>query len=405
MFALTIAAMFSGLNHEVGPANVQLSDLLAAATIFLVALRDFSAPRVSPPLAMLLAAYLLVFCLSALSVGLANGIKEMVQIALLLTFLFVAFGYYRTRSTDRLLIIASVLIVMILLYNIGWHLLQQRYVGWKGLNEPKTLFTLLPLLLLLLHHRFGHSWSRPMLVLIVPIIALIILLSGERKAYLAATTALLVWLGPANWRLALLVLVMVPALYFAPSLDRTGYLERQLSSVVARVATDADQTTLSDTQRAASNRFGLEKWRRAPIVGIGTNGYAMEVMSQPSIPEHLRGNVHGEFYRALFENGILGLGLYVAVWAGALTRAALGWASLRATDPRWGKIVFLYVSTSLIYCAFEAGKGLTLASLCALPFVAALPGSRSRPATSARALSPPASKPGERARITDWSSA
>ncbi len=85
------------------------------------------------------------------------GIKELIQIALLFGFLFVAFGYYRTRSTDRVLILAAVLIVAVLVYNVAWHVAHGEYVGWKQLNEPKTVFTVLPLLLILLVARFGRS--------------------------------------------------------------------------------------------------------------------------------------------------------------------------------------------------------------------------------------------------------
>jgi hypothetical protein len=393
MFGLTIAALFAGVNQNVGLIKIQLSDILAAATIFLVGLRSFSTPRASTLLLVMLSSYLLVFSASAFFVGATNGIKEIVQVILVFSFVFVAFGYYRTRSTDRLLIIASGLIFGLLVYNIGWHVAHDRYVGWKELNEPKTIFTLIPLLLILLFNRFGTHRHRFLSLGTVAVAAAVILLSGERKAYIFAIAALAIWTTPINWRHALGAALVVPLLLLTLLIDRTGYLDRQLTSFAdgfSSTGGDAPSlsqlldddylinddlpTTLSNAQREVSNRLAVDMWEEKPLLGIGTNAFAIAIEQNTSIPARFRNGIHGEFYRALYENGIIGFGLYLAFWIVVFARIALAWPIAKAAgDPSLNKVKLLCATMFLVYCTFEASKGLTLACICALPFIVALP--------------------------------
>src|SRR4051794_28148761 len=112
MFGVTIASLFCGVRAYVGSVKVQLSDVLALTAIFVTFLRGFATPRLSPITLLSLCAYLLFYCISALFVQFSMGITKVVQLFCIFTWLFVIFGYYRTRSTDRLLIISASLIVV-----------------------------------------------------------------------------------------------------------------------------------------------------------------------------------------------------------------------------------------------------------------------------------------------------
>jgi hypothetical protein len=387
MFGVTIAALFSGVNTDFGPVKVQLSDILAAASIFLVGLRSFSTPRASVLMLVILMSYLLLFSVSALFVGTINGAKEIVQAILVFSFIFVAFGYYRTRSTDRLLIIASILILAVLIYNIGWHMSKGAYVGWKELNEPKTIFTILPFLLILIFNRFGGHQHRFLVFIAVSLAALVIFFSGERKAYVFALAAVAIWTAPVNWRHAVAAALVVPVLLVAATTDRTSYLDRQFVSLadalrgsssdsasLSYLLDETRPTSMSNAQREISNRFAIAMWEKKPVLGIGTNAFAIAIRQEESIPVGFRMGIHGEFYRALYENGIVGLGLYLALWFTAFAKIALAWPVTKAVgDPNLNKIKLLCATMFLIYCAFEASKGLTLACICALPFIVALP--------------------------------
>jgi O-Antigen ligase len=384
LFALTIATLFSGLNRDVGPVKVQLSDLFAALSVFVAVLRGFATPRASVSLVVLLAGYLLLYWLSALAVGTMNGMKEIMQSVLVISFVFVVFGYYRTRSTDRLLLIASVLMLAILTINIAYHVNSGRYVGWKELNEPKTLFIILPLLLALLFDRFAQRrWIWAFLFIAA---ALIILLSGERKAYLFALAAAAIWTSPLNWRHVLMALLVAPFIWFALASDGTSYLHRQVRSVTSGLADQSEQplqltallderrpTTLSNAQREFSNRLAFSMWKEKPILGIGTNAFVLAMEQQPTIPPMFRKGIHGEFHRALFENGMVGLALYGALWLAAFACLLTAWPANRAAGaPSLNKLKLLCVLMFLIYCGFEASKGLTLYCITALPFVVAI---------------------------------
>jgi O-antigen ligase len=131
---------------------------------------------------------------------------------------------------------------------------------------------------------------------------------------------------------------------------------------------------MSNAQREISNRLAAAKWEKRPVLGIGTNAFDIAIRQEVSIPATFRTGIHGEFYRALYENGIVGLGLYMALWITAFATIALAWPMTKAAgDPGLNKIKLLCVTMFLIYCAFEASKGLTLACICALPFIVGLP--------------------------------
>jgi hypothetical protein len=390
-FAMAIAALFSGLHQKVGSAKVQVADLLIIATIAAVVLRDFATPRISRPLACLLATYLLIYVISAFSVDLGAAAKEILQIGLAVSFLTAAFGYYRTRSTDRLLVIASVLIGLVLIYNVSWHVAQGQYVGWKSLNEPKTVFILLPMLLILHLDRFGRAGRHAPLFLLLAVIAgVIILLSGERKAYLFAVVALVIWSGPRGlWRYVFAAVAIAPLLVAVVGTDRDTYLGRQISSLTDAFTGQADAletaslsmmlddrrpSTLSNVQRELSERMARSMWEKEPTWGIGTTAFARAVERETSLPEEFRMNIHGEFQRALYENGVVGLTAYALLWFWALAAIAWRWPATTARgDPQLNKIKLACAVMFLIYCAFEASKGLTLLCICMLPFLVAMP--------------------------------
>ncbi len=84
-------------------------------------------------------------------------------------------------------------------------------------------------------------------------------------------------------------------------------------------------------------------------------------------------NIHGEFYRALYENGIVGLSLYVACWVAAFGTICLQWSQMTGSGQgQVNRIRLLCVTMFILYCAFEASKELTQICIRALPFVCAL---------------------------------
>jgi O-Antigen ligase len=387
LFGATIASLFSGIHHSFGSVKVQLSDLIALATIFLAVLKGFSAPRVSRLVLLVLLAYLLDYLTSALFVKMSMAAVKTVQFALAFSFLFAVFGYYRTHSSDRLLIVSTILMMVILVANIGWHILHGQLVGWKRLNEPKTIFILMPLMLILLFDRFPRFWRLPRGLCAVLLSVAIIFLSGERKAYIFAPLALLIWTEPRKiWRYAILPIAAIPLLWIAGSVDQTGYLHRQLTSLQVLISGNSTQemsdsqlmdvnrpTTLSNAERIFTNRRAAAEWRKRPMLGIGTDAFQLQMREDTSIPDEFRLGIHGEFFRALYENGIVGLQLYIAVWISAFASLAMMWLPVSgAGGASLNKIKLLSLVMLLIYSSFESEKEVMAFALCCLPFVLGL---------------------------------
>jgi uncharacterized protein YqgC (DUF456 family) len=396
LFALTIASFFSGLNQRLGPAKVQLSDILCIVTIAVVMLRGFVSPRVSAPVMLSLLAYLTWYAVSALSLDLRLGVKEIVQTSLLFAFSFVAFGYYQNRSTGSLLAFTSALTLCVLGYNIAWHVSHGYYVSWKQLNEPKTIFIVLPLLIVLASDRL-RSRRRLALSVAAAIAGVIILLSGERKAYLFALVAVAIWTAPLNWRHLLGAMMVIPFLWIGLTSDHTGYLDRQLSSLSGRLSSDSVATaslasliaderpgTLSDVQREFTLRMARQMWSEHPLLGIGTNAFKERIETYETVPSSFRVGIHGEFYRALYENGVVGLALYSAIWLCALVSILRSWNGIRRSgDPTLNRIRLICFVMLITYCSAEAAKGLTQVSICLLPFLCGISVRRDRHSSAA----------------------
>jgi len=217
--------------------------------------------------------------------------------------------------------------------------------------------------------------------------AVVIFMSGERKAYIFALLAFLIWTGPRKfWRYGILAIIAVPVLWITASADRTGYLHRQVTSLEALLSGQITQdisesqlldknrpTTLSNAEREFTNQRAEAMWKKQPLLGIGTHAFEIQAEQDTSVPEAFRLGIHGEFYRALYENGVVGLMLYIAFWMVIFACLLMMWRATReAGNPALNKIKLLCAAMMLIYCAFESEKELMAYAICSLPFILGL---------------------------------
>ena len=91
-------------------------------------------------------------------------------------------------------------------------------------------------------------------------------------------------------------------------------------------------------------------------MGVGTNQFKNIIDTEfRSLPDELRLGIHGEFQRILTENGIIGLSLYLLIWAAAWFRlsrvlsSALFHGLIGAAQARLLPLVIL------VPCAFYVG--------------------------------------------------
>jgi hypothetical protein len=304
---------------------------------------------------------------SAFSVDIENGLRELLQMSAVGAFAFALAQEARRLDPHKAVNILLLGMGLILTYTIAWHVAHGYPAGWKHLADPKLAFTFLPIALagLLL---FANLAKRRNLWFLWAGILPLLVLSGERKAfliYLFLTAALL-----TRGRLA----AMVPAiaagflgLLVLSTLIDSAYVEKQLQTILnplsmgqyeylAATGKYAPGDTPSNVQRSFAFTLSRQLISEHPLMGVGTNQFQNIIDTDFSnLPDELRLGIHGEFQRILTENGIIGFGLYVLVWLAAWYRLsrALSWALyhglIGAAQARLLPLVLL------VPCAFYVG--------------------------------------------------
>ncbi|RWM80950.1 MAG: hypothetical protein EOR81_08305 [Mesorhizobium sp.] len=316
---------------------------------------------------LLLLPFLAWHLVSAFSVDIKNGLRELLQMSAVGVFAFAFAQEARWLESHKAVNILLFGMVLILSYTIAWHVAHGYLVGWKQLFDPKLAFSFVPIALagLLI---FSNRAKRRTLWLAWAGILPLLVLSGERKAlliYLFLTAALLM-----RGRLA----AMVPAiavgfvgLFVLASTVANSYVGKQLQTILhplsmgqheylAATGKYAPGDTPSNVQRAFAFTLSRQLISEHPLVGVGTNQFKNIIETDFSgLPDELRLAIHGEFQRILTENGIIGLSLYVLIWIAAWFRLSrtLSWALshglIGAAQARLLPLVLL------VPCAFYVG--------------------------------------------------
>lgn len=342
LLALVVVSLFTPFRMATGVAIVRPFDVLVAL-LFVVALAHLGRMRTDRALTgfWILLPYLAWHALSAFGLSSANGLREAIQVSVILMFaasLFIIKDQINFRLVGQYLLIG---LLAVMLYNAGYHIAIGYKGGWKTLGDAKLSMTFLPVVLgLFLVFRPG--W-RPGLILWLATGA-VILLSGERKALVMF--GLLSALVFGRGRLVTMAVILgfgAQALQLFALATSNDYLTRQIDTLFnPSTATDASVATLlrggsaeslSNAQRAFSLRISEDLFREHPLFGAGTNAYLNYIRQlYPYAPAHLQLGIHGEFQRVTVENGLFGLALYVAIFATGLGRtlALIGELPVRA---------------------------------------------------------------------------
>ncbi|MET0660068.1 MAG: O-antigen ligase family protein [Steroidobacteraceae bacterium] len=316
---------------------------------FVVSLRSlFGSPYLKhlcvPPLMIFLAIHIGY----AFRVTSANGVTFVLQGIVVCAFAAAFANRYAQVDMARYLRWTGIGMVMLLAYVIGYHLSINRYTSWKMLADAKAVFDVLPVMLLVLR-RSQSPRARFLFPVLLPLFVVIILLSGERKAYI-----LLVLFTPflINFRsLATYVLPLIMALVVSVGLsfDRSGYVERQLNTF-SQLAQGKEDKTGSDAERSWAIKHAAQLFYDHPLVGVGTNGYSRTV----DLSIHESAGTHNEWLRVASENGMTGLFFFAAtmIWGlvGVFRKRVTG--RVRSRDEKL--VAFAMFATLVIYLSFEA---------------------------------------------------
>ncbi|MGE0829403.1 MAG: O-antigen ligase family protein [Hyphomonadaceae bacterium] len=393
VFALTIASLFIPWEAETPVGKTRLFDYFSVLCALVMMSRMGHRGFILPMAVLPHLGWVVVYVVSAFTIAALNGIREVVQISTVLIFLSTILAYANQSPRNRIFLLSSIFLILITIVNILWHVQQGVWVGWKQLDEPKSIFIFLPAMLAAVLAPFGRRqpvWALPL----IGFVFLIVVLSGERKAYMTGALFVIGYFGLINPRMLFAAAAGIVALLFLSQADPEGYIARQISTIVNPPTVDVYTLdyinmpeSISNAQRQFATELGLQLFSEKPIFGIGTNTYG-EIMNSRYgyLPGYLRLDIHGEFLRSLVENGLIGVGFYIAGWivsAITIARAARIETILFGMH-HYGLVLVLLFGGFLAFAAFEAQKSLSLIAYFAPPLLpillrAYLPQPRRRP--------------------------
>jgi O-antigen ligase len=361
LFAVTSVSILCGIKLP----GVELPVFVLFAVV--VAAMSVNTLRHSPYIKYALVPPLLIFLIIHLAfafrISMRNGAIFVFQAATDGMFVLCFLNRYCQVSMRRYLHLTGLGMGMLLAVVVGYHIVHHQFVSWKRLAHPKAVFDLLPVMLLVLR-RTRSKTSQRLFAVLVPIFLVCILLSGERKAYI-----LLALLAPLliNFRSPLTYLmpfILAFVLSAGLSLDRAGYVSRQIDTL-GRLAEGNASHTISDDMRTWAVNHAKQKFLQNPVIGVGTNGYGLDI--GPELNVNLA--PHNEWLRVAAENGILGLIFYSAtvMWGFVgLIRTRVG-PRVRTLDEKF--VALALILTFVIYLSFEALDFIVIMSFLFTPFV------------------------------------
>jgi hypothetical protein len=335
---VTALLTISGLSLML-PVRMETEFILVRPFEFLIALGMLGWPLIAarrgvrvPVGLLLLLPYFLWHVVSATVGGPQNTAREALQVMVVTTFAFLLAQEaprFEMKPLSRRLLLGMTAIAA---GTILWHVAHGHWVGWKQLPDARLAFVFLPPLLAALI-LFAEAEKRRALHFVWAGMLPLLLMSGERKAlviYLILTALLF-----ARGRLALIAPALAAAfvgLFLLSTVVENSYLQKQIRTLVEPAGTGNYEyvvatgrylpgDTPSDVQRSFAFHVSTQMFTEHPFLGIGTNQYEAVVgETYPHVPEELRLGIHGEFQRILTENGLVGLSLYLVVWAAAWAR-------------------------------------------------------------------------------------
>ena len=374
VLALAVLSLLTGWDLHTGFSKLRPFDPLAAGLLLYVLFHGDLRRQLRLPIGFLLALpFLYIHVLSAFVMGdVENGFRETLQVGVLVAFALAAGFMIGRIQFDRFTRYMIIGLAAIMIVSIAWHVSQGYLTGWKRLDEPKLVFTILPLFLgVRLAVKEKTSSHRIWLWLAWGGVGAAVFFSGERKALLAfgVMSALLIGGGRVLHTAAVAGAAGV-ALVIAASVMEEGYLTRQLQTItqpgVGEPAYDLQKhvagihpRSISNAQRAFAFDRGMELFQEHPIFGVGTNVYKDIIDKEYGyLPDYLTLAIHGEFFRTLVENGVVGFLAYSLIWGASLYRSVRLTGAVRRTyelsPVRYRLLLAVIFIPFLTICTFEA---------------------------------------------------
>lgn len=363
LFAAASVALLTGLEFPAGnvPVFVAFVIIILSVSAKSIVRSPFAKRLFVLPLLM----FLVVHLVSAFRISNGNGLLFLTQALVVGSFVAAFINRYGQIGMGRYLRLTGIGMTGLLIFVVAYHVARDQYISYKLLSDPKAVFDLLPLMLLVLRRSRAIS-AKFLLPVLLPVFVVALLLSGERKAYILLLLVSPYLLNFRSLTTYLLPLALGLALSLGLSFDRSGYVERQFNTF-SELAHGSDQKTISDEARSWAIRHAAQLFVDNPVIGVGTNGYSRTI--DPTLFGSVGVGPHNEWLRVAAENGITGLLLFSATIAwgliGLLRRHVDGRPRTRSEK----SIAFAVLATLLVYFSFEALDFIVLTAFMLTPFV------------------------------------
>lgn len=383
LLPISLLTLFTAVKISAGIVLLRPFDAVVIVMLMVIVTTPLSGHRVRSTGFLVLLPFFAWHVISAFTLGVENGVRELLQVALMM-----GFAAALMLSVDRLdyraagwVMVAG--LAFVLGYTIIWHVFNGHWIGWKHLNNPKAVFGYLPMALgcLLL---FAAPAQRRMYWLLWWALPVVIILSTERKALIiyGILTAMFLVRGrilAALPTIGLGALILIAIINIFSADDFTRQLRTLLNPIEAggseaMVARGVTPESLSNAQRTFSFNVAGSYFKEAPLTGIGTNGYFERVGHDYAyLPSFMRLSIHNEFLRVATENGIIGLALYLTIWSSAWMRLRHRLSYLRRTGQmtmaQTSILPFVLMTAPFMYLAFDASGTPSFAVLIIVAFM------------------------------------
>jgi O-antigen ligase len=308
------------------------------------------APRFAP-----LYIFLAVHLASGLTVSTSTFLHLVTQVSIVAAFAVPFYCRYQNFPMERFNRAFGMCAIAVVVILIAWHVSNGMLSGWKRYGETKTALSFLPLVMAAFVS--ARSTNRLTALLATAATCIVILLSGERKAYFCLAVALAVNVNLRNPLTYLAGLGAVAILPIVAQIDPSGYIARQIDSAVALAGGNVEHT-LSNDMREWQSQYALQLHDEHPLFGIGTKHYVETMVATYGasksniIAPGL--TIHGDLLRVLVENGVVGLSAWVFMLLMGAYMVMQTWRPQGRRSSRERKLALLALISMLFFIGFEA---------------------------------------------------
>jgi hypothetical protein len=312
---------------------------------------------------------------TAFLVSIEEGAYRTIQFLLIVVatvgisnYLFVIGGAERQKLLWRFLAVNIVIFAHMVIHHVSMgHLLT-----WKYLHDTKTTLSIVPLLLFICEDRVRARMGTLVWFLLLGGLGVLVVLSGERKAYVLFAILFALSRSPVVQKAILGTVAGVAIMVYLAGADPENYIMRQMASLLTserkmEIAEFYEVESIgnqSNIIRDFANRMAWEQFLQHPVLGLGATGYQRWAQGTLGMPDDTGGlsmNVHGELNRVPVEGGLIGIAI-ACVLLFALTRAVLGHVVSRGgiRSSSLDRAPLYVLCFLLLYCSYEASDSLML---------------------------------------------